>query len=512
MNKILEQHLPCPCGKSSDAYTLYEDGGFCFRCSRKYSDNNNKEDFMDEEKYDLEYLPCFGLTEDIVKFYNILTKVEKKTGKQVEVGFVLPNKAVKIRRYTDDRKYKWGVKGDIKGGGLYGMDLFSPGSKPSITITEGPKDAPSIYQATGCNTAAVAIQSASTAINEIRDNFDYINSFKKIIIAFDNDEPGQKAAKKALSLFDPEKVYNLELQKYKDANEYIEKGEGVELVTEWTAAKKFANDNFINTFAEVAESLIQSKEDLIATLPVKDLQDSLRGLVRGDLLVFKGPEGIGKTELFRAIEFHVLKNHPDVRMGIIHMEEDRSITVKGIATYQADFPQYFEEDNISTEDTLAFYKEAVGDNEERVFIYKVAGGDDPDEILASIRSLVVTSKVDVIFLDNINKMVDSLEENQERQKLVYIASKLKSMAMDLRCCICLISHVNDDGKALGSRYTTKVCDKVVHMERNITAIDETDKNTIHFSIEKGRLAKRTGRGGQMVFDPYSFTLKEKTYE
>ena len=76
----------------------------------------------------------------------------------------------------------------------------------------------------------------------------------------------------------------------------------------------------------------------------------------------------------------------------------------------------------------------------------------------------------------------------------------------------MISHVNDDGKTLGSRYTSKVADKVIHMERDITHIDETEKNTVRFTVEKGRMARRSGKIGAMIFDTDTWKLIPKEHE
>ena len=85
---------------------------------------------------------------------------------------------------------------------------------------------------------------------------------------------------------------------------------------------------------------------------------------------------------------------------------------------------------------------------------------------------------------------------------------MKKMAKELRFCLVIISHVNDDGKTRGSRNITKVANTVIHMSRDLTSTDELTRNTLVLTIEKARLTGRTGPGGRYFFDTSSYTLKE----
>lgn len=516
MSEFIRYGLPCESCGSSDAYAIAEDGhGFCFSCNKydkkgaKVDDNENFEDTNVSYGLVDNYR---GINRSSLDLFGCVFKINRN-GSPLELCYFYDKEgdAYKVKNLREDRtrKDKYRTSGPIGKAGLFGKNAFAPGSREFLTITEGEDDAIAAYQMLDGKSACASVQSSSSALRDCTNDFDWCNSFKKIIICFDNDEVGRKAAKKVNSLFSPDKVVNVTLDKFKDATEYLENKNKLEFVSSWKSAKRLSDDSFINTFEEVAQSLADANYDICGTYPLEDLQNALRGLVRGEMVVFKGLEGIGKTELFRAIEYHNLKTNPSSKIGAIHMEEDRSTTIQGIATYEAEYPMYFEEDGVSNDDILEAYKKAVDGNENRFFIYKINGGDDPDDILMSIRMLVVGSGVDIILLDNINKMVDSLEEDTERQKLVYLASKLKAMAMELRFALLLISHVNDEGKTLGSRYTAKVADKVIHMSRDINSFDEKEANTIKFRIEKGRKARRQGDGGSMLFNSETFKLTER---
>src|SRR5690606_8200387 len=101
--------------------------------------------------------------------------------------FTLPDNRVLNRSVKE--KQLW-FSGENSGGiPLFGADKFAAGSGKAITITEGFFDTMAVYDIMG-NFPVVGVQSASSAKAEASKAYDYLNSFDKIYIAFDADEPG----------------------------------------------------------------------------------------------------------------------------------------------------------------------------------------------------------------------------------------------------------------------------------------------------------------------------------
>lgn len=510
----VEYNLPCPCGKSSDALSINDKGwGKCFSCGKNFDmkKDDRKEDLMikdgveDQHEVIYSYKPQRGLTSQTCTKWDIVTK--EANGKDIAIGFTFANGAVKLRNFTDNKKERFSWKkneqGEI-GRNLYGWDLRKgPQKVNTLIITEGLIDAPSIDQVV-MGVDVIAVDSSSSAYGQLSSVVEEINKYKRIVVAFDDDDVGNKATKTILSLFqDHHKLYRMLFSGCKDANELLQKDpSGTELQGAYIAIQKIGLTDFIHTFAEVAESLKEQHHDIVAPYPIPELQNLLRGLVRGRVTVWKGLEGIGKTEVFRLIEYNTIKQSK-AKVAVIHMEESRDWTIKGMATYEANQPMYFTEEGVTEEEILDAYKKAVGE-EDRFYIYKVRGSEDPNEVLVAIRNIVVSTGVDVVFLDNIQKLVDGIGEEDVRQKLVYLSAKLKDMASELNIAIEIISHVNDDGKALNSRYITKVFDRVIHMSRSITATDEIEKNLLYFVVEKNRGGKGSGPAGVIKFNTGMF--------
>jgi twinkle protein len=440
-----------------------------------------------------------------MEHYGVLAKFVDEH--PIEVGFIYPNKSAKIRLLSEK---KFWSKGPMREASIFGKDKFDPGSKKSITITEGEYDALAVFEMTRGNTAAVSIKSASSAKADCIRDRDYINSFEKIILCFDNDEPGQKATRDVASLFDFSKIYQVKFHKHKDANEYLEKGDMGDFLECWKHARRFAPDNIISSFSEIQKSLDESKEDQIGTYPFRNLNTSLYGLHQGEVVVFKGPEGIGKTEVFRAIEHHLLQT-TKYNIGIIHLEEDNGTTVKAIAGYELKAPAVLPDCGLSQLDIFEGYKKAVRDDEGRVHIYSSFETEDESMLQDNIRFLVAAADCKFIFLDHISWLGTGLEAEDERKKLDRISQKLKLLAKELKFCLIMISHVNDEGKTRGSRNITKVANTVIDLSRDVVSIDSIHRNTTVFLIEKARLGGHTGPAGRAIFDSMTGRLEDEDY-
>lgn len=500
--KFEKYGLPCPCGKSSDAYALNVDGSSkCFSCGKFFPSTTRGSDSLSDEAYSYEFLDWRGVPASVMRKFGVLTKIDS-SGKPVEIGFKYPNGAVKVRK-IDEKKFH--TSGPMSEARLFGKDIFGAASSGSVTIFEGEMDALSGY--TILNLPCVSVRSASSAASDLQAEYEYINSFAKIYICFDNDSAGREAAIKVGSIFGNDKTYLVKLTKYKDANEYLTSGDVTEFKNSWHYAKRFVPDTIISSYTEVETVLRERGKEPIATYPFTKVQEMTYGFFPGQLVLLKALEGIGKTEFLRAIEYHVLKT-TDHKIGIIHLEESKDRLIKGLAGYELGTPVHLPDSTVSVEETLEAYKRLTG-KDERVHIYSHFGSDDPDNVLSTIRWLVGVGGCKFIFLDHITMLVTGIEQSDERQKLDYISTKLAMMAEELEFCLVFISHVNDDGLTRGSRNISKVAHLVMSLNRDKLAVNERDRNTTHLMIEKNRFGSDSGPAGSLFFDRSTFLLREE---
>jgi len=505
LGNFVKTGLPCPCGNSSDAYAIDDAGkGFCFsgKCGGKLF-VNEKEEEWDKSKFTTETYPHRGLNKRTLERFNIQTKFYE--GTPIETAFFYPNGSIKIRNLAEK---KFRTQGPMKDASLFGKNLFDKGSRKAITITEGEYDAASVLQMVGDETAAVSVRSSSSAKADCIAEHDYINSFDKIIINFDNDEAGQEAAKKVASLFDFKKVFNLCLHKDKDANSYLQKDMGKEYYDAWKGVRRYTPDNLLSTMSEFRQALKNRREEKLADYPFEQLQSMLFGLHRAEVVVIKAPEGVGKTEFFRALENHVLKTtkHP---VGLIHLEEDNGTTLRAMAGYFVEQPILHPESNVEDDEVVDILQKIMGDDENRFVLHSSFDVEDEDAFINNMRFMVAACGAQVIFFDHISWLATGNAEkgDDERKRLDRISQALKMLAKELGFCLVMISHVNDDGLTRGSRNITKVANTVISLARNKTSEDPTERLKTMILVEKARLiGAKEGPAGYGLYDEEKLML------
>lgn len=450
--------------------------------------------------YTYEFLPWRGITENTFRFYDVKTKVDAE-GKPISIGFKQPNGAYLIRSIAE-KEFFW-EKEISPIPGLGGTDKFASGSNKVITITEGGLDALSLHQV--LRTPVVYTKSASTAAADCAADRAYLQGFERIYLAFDNDAPGRDAVRQVAKLFDYNKVFQVKFSNRKDANEYLEAGEGDQLKNIWTSSKKYLPDEVVSSFSDFREILKTPNKEGVA-YPFPTLTNMTKGIRTSECVLITAQEGVGKTEIMHAIEYKLLKETKDA-IGAIFLEEPKKWHLETLAGLELKKDIHF--DTVLTPDEVADAIETVVGTDDRLHIHSHFDCDDPDVLLDLIRFLVSARGCKYILLDHITMAVSSIPgEADERRALDYLSSRLALMTVELDFALIFVSHVNDNGQTRGSRNIGKVAHIRIDAHRNTLALDPKEKSTIYFSIPKNRPAKKTGQAGRVIFDPLTCTLGE----
>ena len=479
----------------------YSDGHFYCFAGHGLIDNNNQEINLSDNRYTYQYLADRGISQETMSFYGAETKVDG-SGKPVGIGF--PYGSYTVVRSLPDKAYK--TVGDGSAPALFGQDKFNAGSSRSITITEGAYDALSIYESLGRKYPSVSVRSASTARSDCVRSYNYLNSFENIYICFDNDGPGLEATREVSQLFDVNKVYIVKLDKYKDANEALQ-SDPRELSRIWWNAKKYQPKGVVSSFGDIEEILKREDNQASATYPFSTLQTMSYGIRFGELVLLTALEKIGKTEVLRAIEYHLLKTTAE-NIGIIHLEEQEKRSVQGLVGYALGIPAHLPDSGLSVDDQIKAYRTLVG-KDSRLHFYSHFGSDDPDDILGLVRYLAAVAKCKFIFLDHLTMLVTGIEGDDERRKLDYISTKLARLTRELNFTLFLVSHVNDEGQTRGSRMPSKLCDLEVYLSRDKEHPEPLVRNKTNLMVRNNRFGGLTGPAGSLTFDPKTFRLAEK---
>lgn len=506
MGELVRGTMPCPCGRSSDAYFEYTDGAHCFSCGKSSRKKDDRMETNSTDEVTYEYRDYRGISKETYQLYGCLIKCIN--GEPYEIMFPTANPQAGIVRRLDDKKFR--TIGNNPDGILFGQLVFPPGSSDAITITEGQFDALTSYEIT--RRPAVSGGHASALRNNCRKQYKYLNSFPTIKLAFDADTPGQEAQPSVAALFDFNKVKIVHLaMPMKDANGYLQDGRSDEFKRLWWNAKRFMPAGVISTFAEFDEAIDDNTfSEPIGSFPWPELQEKLLGLRLGEITLLTAPEGIGKTEFIRAIEHHYLKTS-DGNLGVIHLEENKARTVKGLVGLELREPIHLPDSGVGSDRIKSSLRDLVR-REDRLHVYSNFGGDDPDTICDLIRFLVVVCECKLVTLDHITMLATGRDEVDERRFLDQLSTKLGKMVTDLQFHLLMISHVNDDGQTRGSRNISKIAHSRVDLHRDLVNPDPILRNTTSLVVSKARFSSDSGPAGQLFFDRDTFTLRPTTIE
>lgn len=460
--------------------------------------------------------PHQGLKETLRPIRGVSTDTMRKyrstilTDEQGVAKYMVYPYGDKAKKYRNLETKDFRASGAMSEAGLFGEDIFTAGMAKEILITEGELDAMSAYQMLGGTIPCVSVRSASSAAKDCARSVKYLNSFDRIILCLDNDEPGKNAAQHIARLFDINKVLYVPVADgLKDANDYLVKNRINEFSQAVRNADRYRPKNIISSNAQIIKALNEDQSSAtVATYPFHTLQELTKGIRLNELNLFLAQEKIGKTEVMRAIEHHLVKT-TDYNLGIIHLEEKERRAICGIVGYELEAPVHLPDKGFSNEDIAKTYAKLTK-RDDRVYFYSHFGSDDPDVILEAIRYMVTVCDCKFVFLDHITMLVTGFEEDDERKKLDYISTRLAMMTRELGFTLFLVSHVNDDGKTRGSRNIAKVADLIVALSRDIEAEDQDSRNTTKLLVRGNRFAGTTGPAGHLYFNPDTYVLKEMT--
>ena len=500
------------CG-SSDGNVHYDDGhAYCFVCETFTAGSDNIASITERKvvkmtlsKGQFGAIPDRGISLEAARTYGITLM----DGKHVypyydQAGNHVANKV----RHVANKDFN--AEGAMSQGTLFGQQLFGRAGK-FITVCEGELDAVSAYQMMGSKWPAVSVRNgAQSAVKDCKAQFEWLNQFENIVLCFDNDEHGAKAAAAVAQLFEPNKAKIVKLRA-KDANEYLKAGQTEAFMQRWWDAQPHTPAGIVNL--KNFEGLYDDDEKESVPYPYNGLNEMLYGMRTGELITFTAGTGAGKSSIMRELEHHLL-NHTDHNIGIISLEENVKQTIFHLMSVEASKRLYIKEvrDTVSQEQLHQYEAATVGTG--RVFAFDHFGSIQTDEILARIRYMIKALDCKYVILDHLSILVSGLEGDDERRNIDKMMTNLRSLVEETQCCLLLVSHLRrasgdkgqEEGKEIslsmlrGSHSIAQISDAVIAMERDQQASDPVIANTTTVRVLKNRYAGETGIGAFLHYD------------
>lgn len=514
------QHEPCPKCGSQDNLARYSDGhGYCFGC--KYYESGDGGDHVPVSKsrsglIDIQFsrLGRRGISEDTCAFWGY--GVGEYSGQTVQVAQYIRDREVvaqKLRFASKD----FLILGDSKGLPLYGAHLWRDGGR-MVTVTEGEIDALTVSQLFGHKWPVVSVPTgAAGALKSFQNNLEWLEKFDTVVIMFDDDEPGRKAARECAMLLTPGKAKVGTIPGFKDANEAHVAGEGKRVIDAVYGAKAFRPDGVV-LGADLWDVVLSEDEEESTPYPWLGLNDKLLGIRKGELVVLTSGTGIGKSSVCREMVCHLIRNGKKV--GLLMLEESVKRTARNLMGIQLNIPPYFwDEREVSEEQKREAFDATVA----KVVMFDHFGSVDPDNLLARTRYMIKSCGCDYIFLDHLSIVVSGLGDGDERRLIDNAMTSLRSLVEETQAAMFVVSHLrrpdgdrgHEEGATTslaqlrGSHSIAQLADAVIGLERNQQG---DNPNELNIRVLKNRYTGDTGMAGMLRYCKATGRLHEVQVE
>lgn len=460
-----------------------------------------------------------GLTRETLEKWGYQVNVEEKchiANYRDETGELV---AQKIRRAGKKFQCINGSK-DMP---LYGM--WMAGGDLSVVITEGEIDALSVSQAFKHKYAVVSLPNGSKdAAYNCQRYHEWLDRFKKIVLMFDQDEPGRLAAEEAAAVLPVGKVQIAVLPR-KDANEVLVKDGAAQIVDAFWKAKPWRPDGIVNGADITVDDLMEEMAPGYEITGCPDLQDKLMGWRKGELTLLTAGSGIGKSTWARQIAYNLHQTH-GLKIGNVFLEEQFKKTAKAYVALHHSIPLAKLRANsklLTREQYAETAKEVV---QTRMCFYNHFGSLEQANLIAKLRYMATVEKCDFIFLDHISIVTSGMESSSEgeRKDIDILMTKLASLVQETGVGIIAIVHLKrakdksfNEGSTIslsdlrGSAALEQLSFNVIALERDQQAEDDA-RDTSIVRVLKCRETGDTGTADTLIYNRSTGWLSTPAFE
>ena len=461
------------CG-SSDALQVFEsDGvytGYCFSC-HKYVNNpygdkptgykppaavplRPVEEILEEVNsiaatWSTMALPSRGLKLEALEYFGVKVGVSESDGVTPDIVALPVYRngelvSYKMRALAEKRMFSLG---NSKTPDMFGWQQALDSGAPRLIITEGEYDAIAIYQVLkelsdakykDFNPAVVSLTNGSSgAKKEILRNLASIKSnFKDVVLAFDMDDAGNKAAEDVVKIF-PEAM-RAQLPA-KDANECLLKG-NLKALKNAVLFKASVAKNTSLVYGSSLKELAMAKPEWGLSYPWDAMTSLTRGERWGETQYLGAGVKMGKSEILNALAAHKIVVHGE-KVFMCKPEEQNAMTYKLLVGKVAG--KIFHDPNRDfDEEAFIEAEKMIGDSVAMLNLYQHVSWDN-------IKQDILTAAGEgyrTIYLDPITCFTNTVSSAEANELLVRIASEASAMAHDHKLSMWLFCHLNAPGK------------------------------------------------------------------
>lgn len=464
------QKLPHSCGTSDglQVFAREEDDtvdGYCFSCGtyvrNPFNDKEVKVSALPAPKlpskeeveaklkeigsYKTVSIEARKLRASSLRPYGVKVELSEKDGTTPMVRYYPYKKDGEIVAYKAKaihKKHMWWV-GSSKDVDFFGWEeAIGSGSKKLIICT-GEDDVIAIHRAYDrCSkeeykdqTPAIisVISGDRSAVRELVAKRDEIQSrFKEIVLAFDMDDSGQRAAEEVSRAFPEATVASLPA---KDANQALMDGKYRALFTSIQFNAKRKKNSKLVWAHDIWEEAAKPAEWGELTWPWPTIQDLTRGIRYGETIYIGGGVKMGKSAILNSIAGHIIQNC-DEKVCLIKPEEAKSKTLKLMAGQLAG--AVFHDPKIPFDEKKYMDAREIAKGKMLMFtMYQ----DIKWEGLKSDIIDAVHMGCKAVFIDPITNLTNGMDPSVANVKLQEVAQSLAQMALDYNIVVFIFCHL-----------------------------------------------------------------------
>ena len=493
-------HEPCPSCGSSDALARYNDGhAYCFSCGYyEHAEGDNPiATYTNMIQGSPVRLSKRGLSEEVCRKYRI-----HKDGDVLRFHYYDNSGQIcgaKVKSL--DKTFHW--EGKNVNHQLFGQNLF-PDKGSRLTIYEGELDAASGYAAMPTWPHMSLPDGAQSAKKALQRAMPLLQGYDEIVLFFDSDEPGRKAAEECAQILPPGKVKIARMEKYKDASDALQANDSEAIRRAVWDAKTYRPDGIVD--AKTLLDLLTTPEQPCAhEYPFDGLQQKLHGIRYGELVTITAGSGIGKSSFCRHLATDLLRQGE--RVGYVALEESNRRTALGLMSSAVGKPLHLGEHDRST--LTQAYQDSIANW--NLFLFDGFGSFDPDVIYNRIEYLATGLEVRVVFLDHLSILLSGLD-GDERRMLDITMTRLRSLVERTNIALFLVSHLrrtsSDQNHEEGARVTlgqlrgsaaiAQLSDGVIALERDQQGGGKHSDTTVR--VLKNRHSGELGVACNLTYD------------
>lgn len=524
------RHDSCDACGSSDAKAIYSDGSsYCFACqtairadSAIISNSGGKVLPMTQKAATEQIkgitgqflsIPDRGITKATCEAYGVKQSDTEHyypytDGKGNEVAY-------KVRTVADKA---FRSQGNIKDAILFGQAMWNSGGK-YVTIVEGELDALAAYQMMGSKYPVVSIKNgAQSAVKDCQAQYEWLDSYDTIVLAFDADEPGREAASKVAELFGSKVKIVKYGNGYKDACDYLKDNKSADFVKAWWAAEQYVPDGIV-AGSDLFELVMQPLQKAQAHYPYAGLNGMTGGIRQQEMVVVTAGSGLGKSQFMREVIWQLLCETQD-NIGIMFLEESVKRTALSLMSLAINKPLHLAEVEADDREKKEAFDKTLGSG--RLFFFDCFGSTAIDNIINRVRYFARGLDCKYILLDHVSIVVSAQDHGDERKAIDEIMTKLRMIVQETGISLFVVSHLKrpDGGKGheegaatslsqlRGSGSIGQLADMVLGLERSAQHDDPIERNTTRVRVIKNRYSGETGKACAVLYDKFTGRMTE----